>query len=113
MVINYLLNGMILHVVPLYVQHFFSRSALMEANVVLNSDTAQYVGSTSGTKAGNTGKIEAGKQVKTQKFLALEPSSFIFSGEISPTWKWGRLGNPWAPWVPKKSANFGQVFDPN
>ena len=66
MVINYLLNGMILQVVRLYLQRFFLPSPFMEANVVLNSDTAQYVGSTSGTKDGkNGGKTKAGKQVKT------------------------------------------------
>ena len=81
MVINYLLNGMILQVVPLYLPRFF---LFMEANVVLNSDTAQYVGSTSGTKDGkNGGKTKAGKQVKTQKFLAWEPKTFIFSGSFT------------------------------
>ena len=61
MVISYLLNGMILEVVPLYLQRFFLRSPFMEANVGLNSDTAQYVGSTSGTKDRKMG--EKPKQV--------------------------------------------------
>ena len=51
---------------------------MLEANVVLDSDTAQYVGSTSGTKDGMVQREnQVGKQVKSQKLLLGCPRNLV------------------------------------